>query len=103
MATAGDRPYDPYIPSEPAAGGAGGQGAPGNQRTAALQAVSIPSFLRSLILSSKPCGYSGSLVDVLSSCDGIPFLPRTPRLDGTIIDHSTKLPSDQEYDAQCFG
>lgn len=45
MASTGDRPYDPYIPSEPAAGGAGGQGAPGNQRTAALQAVSIPSFI----------------------------------------------------------
>lgn len=40
MASTGDRPYDPYIPSEPAAGGAGGQPAPGNQRTAALQAVS---------------------------------------------------------------
>lgn len=37
---ANDRPYDPYIPSEPAAGGAAGQPAPGNQRTAALQAVS---------------------------------------------------------------
>jgi hypothetical protein len=40
MASTGDRPYDPYIPSEPAAGGAGAQPAPGNQRTAALQAVS---------------------------------------------------------------
>ncbi len=45
MATAGDRPYDPYIPAEPATGGAGGQGASGNQRTAALQAVSISSFI----------------------------------------------------------
>lgn len=41
MASAGDRPYDPYIPSEQAAGGAaGGAQQPGNQRTAALQAVS---------------------------------------------------------------
>jgi len=38
-------PYDPYIPSEPAAGGAGAQPAAGNQRTAALQAVSyFPVF-----------------------------------------------------------
>jgi hypothetical protein len=41
MASTGDRPYDPYIPAEPAAGGAGAQPAPGNQRTAALQAVSV--------------------------------------------------------------
>jgi len=40
MTSTGDRPYDPYIPSEPAAGGAGAQTVPGNQRTAALQAVS---------------------------------------------------------------
>jgi hypothetical protein len=46
MASAGDRPYDPYIPSEPAAGGAGAQPAPGNQRTAALQAVSNYLFRR---------------------------------------------------------
>lgn len=46
MAATNDRPYDPYIPSEPAAGGAaGGQSAPGNQRTAALQAVSSPITL----------------------------------------------------------
>lgn len=44
MASTGDRPYDPYIPAEPAAGGAGAQSAPGNQRTAALQAVSYYSF-----------------------------------------------------------
>jgi len=44
MASTGDRPYDPYIPAEPAAGGAGAQSAPGNQRTAALQAVSHYSF-----------------------------------------------------------
>lgn len=48
MATAGDRPYDPYIPSEPAAGGAGGNAAPGNQRTAALQAVSCTPIVPSL-------------------------------------------------------
>lgn len=36
-----DPPYDPYIPAGGAAGGApNAQGAPGNQRTAALQAVS---------------------------------------------------------------
>jgi hypothetical protein len=46
MASTGDRPYDPYIPSEPAAGGAGAQPAPGNQRTAALQAVSNYFFRR---------------------------------------------------------
>lgn len=46
MASTGDRPYDPYIPSEPAAGGAGAQPAPGNQRTAALQAVSDYPFRR---------------------------------------------------------
>lgn len=45
MASTGDRPYDPYIPAEPAAGGAA-QPAPGNQRTAALQAVSNCSFRR---------------------------------------------------------
>lgn len=39
MASTGERPYDPYIPTEPVAGGAA-QSAPGNQRTAALQAVS---------------------------------------------------------------
>jgi hypothetical protein len=44
MASTGDRPYDPYIPAEPAAGGAGAQTAPGNQRTAALQAVSVYFF-----------------------------------------------------------
>ncbi|KAI6708731.1 synaptobrevin [Diplocarpon mali] len=38
MASAGDRPYDPYIPAGEAP--AGGNAAPGNQRTAALQAVS---------------------------------------------------------------
>jgi hypothetical protein len=46
MASTGDRPYDPYIPAEPAAGGAGTQQAPGNQRTAALQAVSDHFFRR---------------------------------------------------------
>lgn len=41
MAATNDRPYDPYIPAGGEAGGAaGGQSAPGNQRTAALQAVS---------------------------------------------------------------
>ena len=35
-----EQPYDPYIPSGGGQGGAGGQGA-GNQRTAALQAVSL--------------------------------------------------------------
>ena len=39
MASSGDRPYDPYIPAEGGAGGPGA-GAQGNQRTAALQAVS---------------------------------------------------------------
>lgn len=46
MASTEERPYDPYIPSEPAAGGAGAQPAAGNQRTAALQAVSYLSILR---------------------------------------------------------
>lgn len=43
-----EQPYDPYIPSggQGGAAGAGGQN-PGNQRTAALQAVShTPIFLR---------------------------------------------------------
>jgi hypothetical protein len=40
MASTGDHPYDPYIPAEGAAGGAAAGGAQGNQRTAALQAVS---------------------------------------------------------------
>jgi hypothetical protein len=35
-------PYDPYLGGEPAAGGV--QGAPGNQRTAALQAVSYHTY-----------------------------------------------------------
>lgn len=47
MASAGDRPYDPYIPSDPAAGAQGGNAAPGNQRTAALQAVSSFSIIPS--------------------------------------------------------
>ena len=38
-------PYDPYIPSGGAQGGAGAQ-AGGNQRTAALQAVSQTSTVR---------------------------------------------------------
>lgn len=48
MASAGDRPYDPYIPSEPAAGAQGGNAAPGNQRTAALQAVSYSQLFRAV-------------------------------------------------------
>lgn len=39
-----EQPYDPYIPSnsaDPAAGDAGAQNGSGNQRTAALQAVSV--------------------------------------------------------------
>jgi vesicle-associated membrane protein 4 len=44
MADSREPQYDPYIPSGGAAGGAGAQPAQGNQRTAALQAVSIKTF-----------------------------------------------------------
>lgn len=49
MAARSDPPYDPYIPSNeaPAGGSQGGQN-PNNQRTAALQAVSIPIHFRSI-------------------------------------------------------
>lgn len=50
-----DAQYDPYIP---ASGGApaGNSAAPGNQRTAALQAVSISIFQRTRRSSSRsPC------------------------------------------------
>jgi vesicle-associated membrane protein 4 len=44
MASTGESPpYDPYIPAD-GAGRAGAQPAPGNQRTAALQAVSDSSI-----------------------------------------------------------
>ncbi|EHL00798.1 putative Synaptobrevin like protein [Glarea lozoyensis 74030] len=41
MADSREPQYDPYIPSGGAAGGAGAQQAPGNQRTAALQALVV--------------------------------------------------------------
>jgi hypothetical protein len=50
-----DQPYDPYIPQ----GGAGGSGAgagagnPGNQRTAAIQAVGLFSLLLSFLYFSS--------------------------------------------------
>jgi hypothetical protein len=64
MASTGDRPYDPYIPSEPAAGGAGAQPAPGNQRTAALQAVSEFFLSQAIDLSPErlPIDGFGSVV-----------------------------------------
>jgi vesicle-associated membrane protein 4 len=45
MADSREPQYDPYIPSGGAAGGAGAQPAQGNQRTAALQAVSTTTVL----------------------------------------------------------
>ena len=48
-----DQPYDPYIPSGGAPGGSQGQpGGPGNQRTAAIQAVGFPFSFTYLVISS---------------------------------------------------
>ena len=61
-----EQPYDPYIPSGGAQGGAGTQ-AGGNQRTAALQAVSqTPASQLSLALfqhlRSRPINTAGNTV-----------------------------------------
>lgn len=47
---AAEQPYDPYIPS--GSNGAAGNGQNGNQRTAALQAVSASPYLCSLAISA---------------------------------------------------
>ena len=53
-----EQPYDPYIPSGGSQGGAGAQ-AGGNQRTAAIQAVSL-SLLN--LSTSFGCGSSAALM-----------------------------------------
>jgi len=49
MADGRQEPYDPYLPAGGAAGGPGAAPQQGNQRTAALQAVSSLCFLSSVI------------------------------------------------------
>ena len=59
MADGRQEPYDPYLPAGGAAGTAGGAPQQGNQRTAALQAVS--SFLSQSLffyhLETRPPGF----------------------------------------------
>jgi len=51
MADGRQEPYDPYLPSGGAAGAPGGAPQQGNQRTAALQAVSTFYLLEPHMLS----------------------------------------------------
>lgn len=62
-----DQPYDPYIPQGGAGGGA--SGAPGNQRTAAIQAVGLLYLISFSYVASLH-----SLDGPLIVCDrGAPF------------------------------